>query len=178
MNTRLILAACVLAVATASSPRAQQPPSAADRPKFGTSTAAVVVDVIVRDKKGHPVVDLTKDDFEVLENGTVQTLLDFQRALPGASTPQVTAASSTPAGAPVAVVGAGSNEAPLKEQAVTAIVFDWLTMKSCPSAASPPTWVLTPSTATARTSGTTSVPAGLRGASGLIASSRTTEPRR
>ena len=56
-----------------------KPPSSPDRPKFGTSTAAVVVDVIVRDKKGHPVVDLTKDDFEVFENGTVQTLIDFER---------------------------------------------------------------------------------------------------
>ena len=105
MHRRLILAVSVLAVATAST-RAQQPATSTDRPKFGTSTAAVVVDVIVRDRKGHPVVDLTKDDFEVLENGTVQTLLDFQRAVPGVSAPQVTAAPSTPAGAPVAVVAA------------------------------------------------------------------------
>ena len=129
MKTRLILAASVLALATAS-PQAQQPPTSTDRPKFGTSTAAVVVDVIVRDKKGHPVVDLTKDDFEVLENGTVQTLLDFQRAVPGASAPQDAEASSNRAGASVAVVPAAGAEAPLKEQAITAIVFDWLTDQS------------------------------------------------
>ena len=80
MTKRLILATCLLAMATAV-PVAQQVPST-DRPKFGTSTAAVVVDVIVRDKKGHPVVDLTKDDFEVFENGTVQKVIDFERVLP------------------------------------------------------------------------------------------------
>ena len=129
MMSRLTLAGCLLAVVTAV-PQAQQAAPNTDRPKFGTSTAAVVVDVIVRDKKGHPVVDLTKDDFEVFENGTVQTLLDFERAVPGASAPQVAAASSTPARSAVAGVGAADAEAPLKEQAVTAIVFDWLTDQS------------------------------------------------
>ncbi len=50
-------------------------------------------------------------------------------------------------------------------------------MKSWPLAASPPTCVVTPSTRTSRTPTTTSVPCGESGASGLIASSRTVEPR-
>ena len=57
------------------------------------------------------------------------------------------------------------------------IVADWLAMKSWPCAARPPTSVVTPSTSTSRTSGTTSMPAGLSGASGLIAARRTVEPR-
>ena len=91
MKKPLILAACLLATATAV-PRAQQAAPQPDRPKFGTSTAAVVVDVIVRDKKGNPVVDLTKDDFEVFENGTVQKVIDFERVLPGTAAPQVAGA--------------------------------------------------------------------------------------
>jgi hypothetical protein len=57
------------------------------------------------------------------------------------------------------------------------IVADWLVMKSLPWAASPPTWAVTPSTDTPRTSGITAVPAGVTGEIGLIASSRTVEPR-
>lgn len=127
MKRRLMLAGCLLAMATAV-PQAQQP-SSADRPKFGTSTAAVVVDVIVRDKKGNPVVDLTKDDFEVLENGTPQRVIDFERVLPGVATAPV-AGSTTPAGPVAADLTNASNasgESTLQGQAVTAIVFDWLT---------------------------------------------------
>ena len=57
------------------------------------------------------------------------------------------------------------------------IVADWLSMKSLPWAASPPTWAVTPSTAMPRTAGMTAVPAGLTGESGLIASRRTVSPR-
>ena len=87
MTTHILLAACLLATAIAA-PHAQQAP-ASDRPKFGTSTAAVVVDVIVRDKKGNAVVDLTKDDFEVFENGSVQKVIDFERVRPGSAAPPV-----------------------------------------------------------------------------------------
>lgn len=129
MTRRLTLAGCLLAMATAV-PQAQQPAPMTDRPKFGTSTAAVVVDVIVRDKKGNPVVDLTKDDFEVFENGTVQRLIDFERVLPGAAAPSVAGAATT---APSALDGpreAENTEGRLQGQAVTAIVFDWLTDQS------------------------------------------------
>ncbi len=110
---------------------AQQAPST-DRPKFGTSTAAVVVDVIVRDKKGHPVVDLTKDDFEVFENGTVQKVIDFERVLPGAAAPQVAGAPPPAAAeaAPALTSEAADAGSSLQGQAVTAIVFDWLTDQS------------------------------------------------
>ena len=46
---------------------AQQKPQ--DQPVFHTSTTAAVVDVIVRDRTGKPVHDLTEADFEVLEDG-------------------------------------------------------------------------------------------------------------
>jgi VWFA-related protein len=130
MNRPLILAACLLAMATAV-PSAQQAVPNTDRPKFGTSTAAVVVDVIVRDKKGNPVVDLTRNDFEVFENGTVQKVIDFERVLPGTAAPQV--AGAAPAEAAAALVPAGvtaAAESTLQGQAVTAIVFDWLTDQS------------------------------------------------
>ena len=127
MMRRLTLAACLVAMVTAA-PHAQQTAPATDRPKFGTSTAAVVVDVIVRDKKGNPVVDLTKEDFEVFENGTVQKVVDFERVLPGTAAPQVAGAPAANVAPAMVAAGADADpESTLQGQSVTAIVFDWLT---------------------------------------------------
>ena len=124
---RVVLAGGLAAMAAAN-PGAQsgpQPPD--DRPRFGTSTAAVVVDVIVRDKKGNPVTDLTRDDFQVFENGTAQALIDFERVMPGPDSTAPSPASPVAEAAPVPA-GASAAETPkaLNGQRVTAIVFDWL----------------------------------------------------
>ncbi len=110
-------------------PIAQQAAPPTDRPKFGTSTAAVVVDVIVRDKKGNAVVDLTQDDFDVFENGTSQRVIGFERVLPGTAAPMVAQQQPAALTAPAAAAAglAADAEPTLKGQAVTAIVFDWLT---------------------------------------------------
>ncbi len=102
-----------------------QPPTDQDRPRFGTSTAAVTVDVIVRDKKGNPVIDLTKDDFEVFENGTRQAVIDFELVKPGAPPAAPARASHVPGAAPVPAAASVTPSA-LQGQRVTAIVFDWL----------------------------------------------------
>jgi VWFA-related protein len=46
---------------------ASQPPPAT--PTFRAGTSAVVLDVVVRDKKGRPVIDLRQDELTVLEDG-------------------------------------------------------------------------------------------------------------
>ena len=56
----------------------RQAPS--QRPKFGTSTAAVLVDVVVRDKKGKPVSGLTAEDFQVFEDGVPQKIISCDAA--------------------------------------------------------------------------------------------------
>ena len=56
----------------------QQPP-AGQTPTFRTSVDAVTVDVIATDKQGKPVTDLTANDFEIKENGKVQTVDAFKR---------------------------------------------------------------------------------------------------
>jgi VWFA-related protein len=61
---------------------AQQTPTP---PVFRTGTTAVLLDIVVRDKRGHPVRDLRQDEITVLEDGAPRDLKAF-RLVEGAST--------------------------------------------------------------------------------------------
>jgi len=74
---RLPLVALMLALVITPRGRAQSPAPAVD-PIFRSGTASVLVDVVVKDRHGAPVVDLTPLDFEVLENGVKQPLEKFE----------------------------------------------------------------------------------------------------
>src|SRR5436309_8836051 len=54
------------------------PQRPAEVPTFGVGTAAVTLDVVVRDKKGRAVRDLKTSDFEVFEDGVKQTIDSFR----------------------------------------------------------------------------------------------------
>jgi VWFA-related protein len=45
---------------------------------FQSATRLVVLDVVVTDKQGNPVRNLSKDDFAVLEDGSEQTIASFE----------------------------------------------------------------------------------------------------
>ncbi|HET9372064.1 MAG TPA: VWA domain-containing protein [Vicinamibacterales bacterium] len=64
------LAAAGIAIAAAGLAAQQQP-------TFRSATHYVSVDVVVTGKDDVPVRDLTKDDFEITENGRRQTIADF-----------------------------------------------------------------------------------------------------
>ena len=76
-----ILAAAVAAAAGAGA-HAQAPPQAPGG-GFTTSTTAVVVDVVVRDVKGAPIVDLKPSDFELLEDDVKQRIASVELIAPG-----------------------------------------------------------------------------------------------
>src|SRR5262245_36984604 len=57
----------------AQPPQQQQPP-AQQPPVFRGGTNQVRVDVTVTDRKGDPIRDLTRDDFEVREDGVPQAI--------------------------------------------------------------------------------------------------------
>ncbi len=85
---------------------------------------AVLVDVVVRDKRGLPVRDLAPADFEMLEDGVPQKLGSFTPVFENAPAPVAPAPATPPtvaaganAGTPTAV-----NNGPI----VTALVFDRL----------------------------------------------------
>ena len=73
---------------------ATQPLAAQQRATFSTTTNVVIVNVTVLDRNGKPIENLTKDDFQVFEDGKLQKLqaVDFQRlngqVLPPVDSPQ------------------------------------------------------------------------------------------
>ena len=85
------LTVVTIAVATATIPaRTPTPqPSSGNQSTFHTEINYVRVDVYPT-RDGVPVTDLTRDDFEVLENGQPQTLDAFERVLVTAAGPQET----------------------------------------------------------------------------------------
>lgn len=75
----LVVLALAVAGATPAGQQAQAPPQPQpQRPVFGARIDTVSVDVVVTDRQGRPVTDLTIDDFEVTENRTPQTVDSFR----------------------------------------------------------------------------------------------------
>jgi VWFA-related protein len=119
----IVLLGLSLLVTTVAS---QEPASRRASGGDSSSVTAVVVDLVVRDKKGLPVLDLTADDFEVLEDGVRQEIGSFR--LPAAETGLLPgrAAGPTTVAASAAVTGAGARA----DSSVVALVFDRLSPDS------------------------------------------------
>src|SRR5688572_9278290 len=123
-------AACVAGAAVRAQTPAAGPPSSratAQPPSSGftTSTTAVVVDVVVRDSKGAPVLDLKPGDFELLEDGVRQRIAAVELVAPGVArrpSPARGGATDRSSEPPEAPSGAGS-EAPPGGPTVIALVF-------------------------------------------------------
>jgi VWFA-related protein len=74
--------------------RAQQAPGSG----FSTSTTAIVVDVVVRDAKGAPVLDLKPSDFELLEDDRRQRITSVELIAPGRTAAGTAAATGSTTG--------------------------------------------------------------------------------
>ena len=115
---RTVSAALLIALTVPSISSQEKPQRAPGTVREGVT--AVLVDVVVRDKRGQPVRDLTATDFEILEDGQPQTLGSFTLFSDGGA-PARTAATA-PANAPSSATLApapASSDAP----GVTALVF-------------------------------------------------------
>ena len=115
----LATALIVLLAVLSGSAQQQQPPPAQRAGSVGEAVRAVLVDVVVRDKRGQPVRDLAQSDFEILEDGVPQRLGSFAPFFEEAP-------AAAPAAAPKPV--AAANAAPKADAGpiVTALVFDRL----------------------------------------------------
>ena len=104
---------CVLAVVcalAAASPRAQP-----QRPTFETASSVVLLDIVVRDKKGQPVRDLRADEVQVAEDGQPRTLTAFRLVEGQVSEDRVAGPTS-----------AGLQPDPSRQVSLVTMVFDKL----------------------------------------------------
>lgn len=76
--------------APAPAPAPAQQTNAAGQPVFRGGINFVRVDVIVTDKQGNPVMDLTQADFEVAEDGKPQTVETFKLVKVDTTAPEYT----------------------------------------------------------------------------------------
>ncbi len=132
MAWRQLAAAGLTFVATVHSGIAQQPGPQRAAGTLTEGVTAVLVDVVVRDRKNQPVRDLTQADFEVREDGVVQTIGSFAPVREGVTLQASTAtgdaapAPSAPAaGAPTVGTTAAPGGPP-----VTALVFHGLNLEA------------------------------------------------
>ena len=96
------------------------------------ATAAILVDVVVRDHRGRPVLDLDQADFEVFEDGVLQKVDTFTRVTRGSGigiavkwrNPENTTAIVSDSAAD----GASIPTPPV--EATTALVFDHLSAEA------------------------------------------------
>jgi VWFA-related protein len=117
MRRRSYTAAVGLALALAGAAPAQQPPAEKEReekPSVQIGTTLVQVDAIVTDKSGRPVTDLTRDDFQVLQDDQQQDITTFVYVPTHPAPPPPAAEGPTP---PVRV-------APERVRRTIAIVID------------------------------------------------------
>ncbi|HLA78572.1 MAG TPA: VWA domain-containing protein [Vicinamibacteria bacterium] len=81
MNTKpcllLALLTALPSIVTAQA-KPSPSPSPGATPSFPTQVELVVVDAVVKDKKGTPVTDLKQADFTVLEDGQAQSIVSFE----------------------------------------------------------------------------------------------------
>ncbi|HWZ83191.1 MAG TPA: VWA domain-containing protein [Terriglobales bacterium] len=75
VKPRRRIAVPFLLCALALTPRAQEPSQTAT---FQTTSNLVVLDVVVTDRSGKVVTNLTRDDFTVLEDGVAQSIASFE----------------------------------------------------------------------------------------------------
>jgi VWFA-related protein len=114
--------------------QAQQAPAPPHRQTITSTSTAILVDAVVRDKAGRLVTDLNANDFEVYEDGVPQTVDSFTRVSHGGGigigvawrAPDRTIAV-TPTARPEPPPSAA---APLEDAATVALVFDHLSSES------------------------------------------------
>jgi VWFA-related protein len=110
-------------------PARPSPATAQERPRFGTGSEVVVLDVVVRDRKGRTVRDIRPDELVVLEDGVPQETLSFRLRAAGEAPGDAEAATAAEPAAPAkAAPEPPTRRAAAKEGSVNLVtlVFDQL----------------------------------------------------
>jgi VWFA-related protein len=126
------LSATALCLALVPSTRARQAePAPPQAPEFRAGTAVVVLDVVVRDKRGRHVSDLTADEVQVLENGEPCQIQSFRLVEPAIERGEGGAVAGAPVELqPPSPEGAGTTDATRLPLNLVTLVFDRLEVES------------------------------------------------
>src|SRR5687768_605202 len=81
-RTPIVVALFLAAAAATATTLRSQAPARADQ-TYTSATTAILVDVVVRDRRGQPVTDLAAEDFELFEDGAAQHVDTFGRVSRG-----------------------------------------------------------------------------------------------
>src|SRR6476646_7202348 len=115
---RIPLATAILVAGTVLSAGQQAPSAPAGQPgRFTAASSGVLVDVVVRDKKG-PVTDLNAEDFTITEDGKPQDVVSFERHM---------VADTASSGGTTTVSGATPAKPAASTPAIVALAYDRLT---------------------------------------------------
>src|SRR5215467_4045523 len=77
MKTLCFVWFCVIGLAAYAGAQLQDHVSS-DKPSITSKSEEVLLDVVVRDKKGHLVTDLKPEDFQVFDNGQAKKITSFR----------------------------------------------------------------------------------------------------
>jgi VWFA-related protein len=127
------IAAVLLAAFSYTQPAAQSAAQSSDGQSFTSATTAILVDVVVRNRKGQLVSDLSAADFDVAEDGIVQKVDTFTRVSHGGGIGLGIAWKSSGKTVSVGLRATPAEEAvpeALTDDATTALVFDHLSSES------------------------------------------------
>ena len=128
MKSRVNLLLAFALILPSYQPLTAQNPAPAqrqDETKIRIGTAEVTLDVVVRDKKGRPVKDLTASEFEIYEDGVRQQVESFRLSLRELGTKADVDRGKEP-GAPAAATGTAASRDKAANPGVIALVFDRL----------------------------------------------------
>jgi VWFA-related protein len=122
------IAIALLAVATATPfSQQQQPEPQRAQGTLKEDVTSVLVDVVVRDRRGQPVRDLVPTDFRVFEDGVPQPIDSLTPMFENAPAPAMPA---VPAAGGSTIGGAAATAAPNSGPGITALVFHGLDAES------------------------------------------------
>jgi hypothetical protein len=111
--TQWFTPAILLLLYSVSAPPQSSPPSAGNQVTFKAETNLVLVPVVVRDARGDAVSGLSKEDFQLFDNGKAQPIASFtaaetsgqvaeDRSLPSGNAPPQSNTAAPAAQAPAA----------------------------------------------------------------------------
>ncbi len=119
---RIVFAAAFASSALLSyAQQSPQPVQQTSKPSITSTSQEVLLDVVVRDKKGHLIKNLAATDFQVTDDGEPQQIRSFGLVTESGAT---LAPTSGPAGVSAAKSGAALD--PLRQVRIMTLVFDRL----------------------------------------------------